>query len=136
MLITPDLDAFLEGLNGGKGHHIRKMIEAYQGKYSKDLSDIDKRLAELEPEYLALKKRKEEILKEQAVRESENRNKDKRVEEAHVKLLDLLAKSHNRLDKLPMSYFRVYSDFCGGDPSPETFKVWLEEEAKRKGLIK
>lgn len=136
ILITPELDEFLESLNGGKGHHIRKMIVAYQGKFSKDLADIETRLAELEPEYLALKKRREEILQEKTRQEAENRSKDKRVDEAHKKLLELLKNHHNRMDLMPAKSFKLYSDFCEGDPSPETLKAWLEGEAKRQGIIK
>ena len=123
-------------LNGGLGFHLRKMIDAYMGKYNKDFAEIEKRLAEIEPEYLSLKKRKEELLKEKAEREVEMRTNDRRVEEAHQKLLELLKNSHNRLDLMPANYFKVYSDFCGGNPSQEALKVWLETEARSKGIIK
>ena len=136
ILLTPDEYDHVKELNGGIGHHIRRMIEAHRGKYNKDFADIEKRLAEIEPEYLALKKRREEILQEKAQQEVENRLKDKRVEEAHKKLLELLKNNENRMDLLAAKYFKLYSDYCGGDPSPDAMRTWLEEEAKRLGIIK
>jgi hypothetical protein len=137
VLVTPDHYEALKGLNGESiAHHIRRSIDALMGNYNKDLSEMEKRLLEIEPEYLALKKGIEEILKKKAVREAESRVIDKRVEESHVKLIELLKTYHNQVDKIPMSYFKVYSDFCGGVKSPQAFKYWLEEEGKRLGLIK
>ncbi|MDD3813236.1 MAG: hypothetical protein PHZ02_01210 [Desulfocapsaceae bacterium] len=132
--LDPDQREFLKNQPDGMSNIIRRMVNAYMNKYDKDLAEIEIRLVEIEPEYLALKKKKEELLKERAVREAENRAKDKRVEDAHIKLLELFKNNYNRLDKIPNSYYKVYSDICG--VSIDELKSWLEEEVKKKGLIK
>ena len=136
ILLDMDEYEFVKDLNGGIGHHIRKMIDAHRGKYNKDFAEIEKRIAEIEPEYFALKKRRDEILKEKADQEAHNRSKDRQIEDAQKKLLEIFKGHHNRFDLMPSKSYKLYSDFCGGDPSPEAMRTWLENEARKLGLIK
>lgn len=129
ILITKDMHEFVKNdLNGGIGHHIRNMIKAYMGHYDKEEAEVRKELAEIEPKYLSLKKRLAEIETEKKRIEDEERTKEKRIEEAHEKLLVALKERHNRFVDVPPSVFKFYSDRCG--LSVDELREWLKEQAK------
>jgi len=115
-------------LNGGIGHHIRQMILASMRCFDKEEAELRKELALLEPRYLSIKKRLAEIEAEKKRLEDEKRAKEKRIEEAHEKLLLELKEQHNRVADIPASVFKFYSDRCG--LSVEQLREWLKEQAK------
>lgn len=131
ILVTEAMHNFVKNdLNGGIGHHIRQMILAYMGNFDKDLAELKKRFAVVEPEYLSLKKRIEEAEAEKKRIEDEKAAKEKRIEDARAKLLVSLKERHYRVEDVPLSVLRFYSDQCG--LSVSDLKAWLAEEAKKK----
>lgn len=116
-------------LNGGISHHLRGMIGAYMGNVDKDLETLKKQFTEVEPIYLSLKKRIEQAEAEKKILEDERRTKETRIEEAHEKLLIELKDHHNRIEDVPKSVFKIYSEYCG--VGIEILKAWLAEQAKR-----
>ncbi len=131
-LLTDEQYEFLTQLNGGIGHHVRQMIDASMGKYDKDLATLQTRLAAVEPEYFALKKRIEELKEAKKREEDEMMDKDRRVEDAHNKLLEMCKKSyHSRVDLVPKNYFKVYADMSG--ETVAVLKDWLEKEIAKSG---
>lgn len=129
VLIAPEEHEFVSKLNGGIGHHIRQMIRAHMGKYDADLAELETRFAEIEPEYLSLKKRIDEMKKEKKRLQDAQMAADQRVEEAHKKLVELFKSHHSQIELIPKNYFKVYADFCG--QPVETLMAWLEEEVKK-----
>ncbi len=129
VLVTKGMHDFVKNyLNGGMGHHIRQMILAYMGNFDKDLADLKKRFVVVEPEYLSLKKRIEELEVEKKRLEDERRIKEKLVEEAHQTLLAKLIDVHNRVEDVPRPVLKFWSDKCG--ESVDTLKAWLKEQAQ------
>lgn len=128
VLVTKGMHEFVKNdLNGGMGHHIRQMILAYMGNFDKDLADLKKRFATVEPEYLSLKKRIEESEAEKKRVEDEMRTKEKLIEAAHEKLLAELKQAHNRVEDVPRPIIKFWSDKCG--ESVDDLKAWLKEQA-------
>lgn len=128
ILVTETMHDFVKNdLNGGMGHHIRQMILAYMGNFDKDLADLKKRFAVVEPEYLSLKKRIEESEAEKKRVEDERRTKEKLIEDAHQTLLAELIRVHNRVEDVPRPALKFWSDKCG--ESVDALKAWLKEQA-------
>lgn len=128
VLVTKGMHEFVKNdLNGGMGHHIRQMILAYMGNFDKDLADLKKRFAVVEPEYISLKKRIEESEAEKMRIEDEIRTKEKLIEDAHQKLLVELKQVHNRVEDVPRPIIKFWSDKCG--ESVDDLKAYLKEQA-------
>lgn len=129
-LCTPEQKEHLKKIKKSQGLTLRTFIDAHMGKFDHDLVKLEERMAVLEPEYLAVKKRIEEIRLEKKRMEDEELAKDKQVEIAHEKLLGV-AKSHrNRVDLVSRSTFKIYAEMCG--QTVEELQTWLEAEVKKK----
>lgn len=59
ILVTEEQYNFLKN-QGDMGRYVRRMIDSCMGKH--DLAKIEKRIAEIEPEYFLLKKRRDEMI--------------------------------------------------------------------------
>ena len=132
ILVTDDQYEFVKGLNGGMGFHVRSFIDAQKGKYDKDLEDIKKELDLIEPHYLALKKKKEELEEKKRLDMQVAMAKDKSIEFAHMKLLEALKNSYNQMDLMSGSIWKFYSEQCG--QTVDELKVWVREEMAKKGI--
>ncbi len=126
ILLRPDQYDFVCSLNGVIAHHIRSFIDVQMGKHDKDLAEITQQLAVIEPQYLALKKRKEELEEKKRMEMSEAMEKQKNIDFAHMKLLENLKKNYNRIELIPGNIFKFYSDQCG-EPA-DKLKEWLTQE--------
>lgn len=131
VLLRPDQYEFVRSLNGGIGHHVRSFIDVQMGKHDKDLAEVNKQLSVIEPQYLALKKRKEELEEKKKLEMTAAMEKQKSIEIAHMKLLEVLKSNYNRIDLIPENIFRLYSDQCG-EPV-EQLKEFLRQEMANKG---
>jgi len=130
-----EIKKYLSNLMGGFAWHVRRATEVYVASMmgNQELLELREEVAAEEPKIYAKKKRIEEIEKIQKLQEDEKKSKNKRIDDAHSKLLEILKTNHNRIDLMQHRTYKLYSDFCGGDPSPEAMKTWLEEEVKRQG---
>lgn len=132
ILVRPDQYDFVRSLNGGIGHHLRGFIDAQMGKHDKDLVEVNKQLAVIEPQYLALKKMKEELEEKKRMEMMATMEKEKSIEFAHMKLLESFKTNYTRIDLMPANVFKFYSDQCG-EPV-EKLKEWLMQEIANKGI--
>lgn len=122
----------LATLNGGLGFHVRSMIDSHMGHYNKEEDELRKRMAVVEPEYFAIKKRLVELEEIKMQEKGDAALREKQVEEAHEGLLDALKNSHNRIEKVSESAYKIYSDHCG-IPVAE-LKAWLKAEAEKRSI--
>lgn len=113
---------------------IRKLIDHARANAGDELVKLETRLAVIAPEYTTLKLRIEELKAAERVEAAVKSDKESKVEQAHSKLMGAFKTNHNQIDLIPSSYFKLYSDFCDGSPSPEELKTWLEGEIRKKGL--
>ena len=132
VLVRSDQYEFVRSLNGGLGHHVRSFIDVQMGKHDKDLVEVNKQLAVIEPQYLALKKRKEDLEEKKRMEMTATMEKEKSIEFAHMRLLEALKTNYNRIDYMPESVFKFYSDQCG--ESVDQLKEWLKHEIANKGI--
>lgn len=130
ILVSPDQKEHMAKRNLSMGRMVRQMIDADMGKFDHDLAKLEERLAVVEPEYNTLKKRIEEIRLEKKRVEEERMAMDKRVEDAHVKLLELAKSQRNRVDLISKKYIKIYADMCG--QTVDEMLAWLENEVKKK----
>lgn len=130
ILVTTEQKKHLEKVHKSQGFTLRQLIDAHMGKFDHDLAKLEERFSIVEPEYLALKKRIEEIRTEQKRLHDEKMAKDRLVEDAHAKLLGLAKTEHNRVDLISKKTFKFYADICG--QTPEELQAWLENELKKK----
>lgn len=132
ILLRQDQYEFVRSLNGGIGHHVRSFIDVQMGKHDKDLVEVNKQLAVIEPQYLALKKRKEDLEEKKRLEMTATMEREKSIEFAHMKLLESFKANYKRIDLMPDNVFRFYSDQCG-EPA-EKLKDWLRQEIANKGI--
>lgn len=130
VLLTLDQYEFVRSL-GDIGRNVRSFIDVQMGKHDKDLVEVNKQLAVIEPQYLALKKMKEELEEKKRLEMTAAMEKQKSVEYTHTKLLEILQQNYNRIDLIPENNFKFYSDRCG-EPAG-TLKEWLRQEMLKKG---
>lgn len=131
ILVRPDQYEFVRSLNGGIGHHVRSFIDVQMGKHDKDLVEVNQQLAVIEPQYLALKKRKEDLEEKKRLEMTATMEKERSIEFAHKKLLESYRTNYKRLDLMPETVFKFYSDQCG-EPA-EKLKEWLRQEIAKGG---
>lgn len=126
-----ELHDFFRGFPEGLSEKCCQVLGSYMQsrKGDPELTDLKKRFAAVEPEYLSLKKRIEELEVEKKRVEDERRTKEKLVEEAHQTLLAKLKDVHNRVEDVPRPIIKFWSDKCG--ESVDTLKAWLKEQAKK-----
>lgn len=122
----------LSTLNGGLGFHIRSMIDSHMGHYNKEEDELRKRMAVVEPEYFAIKKRLVELDEIKMQEKEDAALREKQVEEAHEGLRDALKNNHYLIEKVPESAYKIYSDHCG-IPVAE-LKAWLKAEAVKRTI--
>lgn len=132
ILLRTDQYEFVSSLNGGIGHHVRSFIDVQMGKHDKDLADVNKQLAVIEPQYLALKKRKEDLEEKKRQDMQATMQKEKSIEFAHMKVLEALKNSYNQMDLMSESIWKFYSEQCG--QSVDQLKAWAREEMLKKGI--
>lgn len=132
ILVRPDQYEFVRSLNGGIGHHVRSFIDVQMGKHDKDLVEVNKQLAVIEPQYLALKKRKEELEEKKRMEMTATMEKEKSIEFSHMKLLESFKTNYKRIDLMPENVFTFYSDQCG--VPADKLKEWLRQELANKGI--
>lgn len=131
VLIREDQYDFVKNeLNGGIGRHVRQMIDASMGYYDKELTVLEKEYAEVEPRYLFLRKRIEELKLEQKRMEDEQRAIEKRIEDAHTKLLAALKLNNWEPERIQKAAFKIYADYTG--LSVEELMDWVKEQVKRR----
>lgn len=132
VLLRPDQYDFVRSLNGGIGYHVRSFIDVQMGKHDKDLAEVNKQLAVIEPQYLALKKMKEDLEEKKRQDMQATMQKEKSIEFAHTKILEALKNSYNQMDLMSESIWKFYSDQCG--QSVDELKAWAREEMLKKGI--
>ncbi|MDP3352351.1 MAG: hypothetical protein Q8S44_01245 [Flavobacteriaceae bacterium] len=126
ILVRPDQYEFVRSLNGGIGHHVRSFIDVQMGKHDKDLAEVNKQFAVIEPQYLALKRMKEVLEEKKRQEMTATMEKEKSIEFAHMKLLESYKGHYKRIDLMPENVFKFYSDQCG--LPADTLKEWLRRE--------
>ena len=131
ILVRTDQHDFVKNeLNGGIATHVRQMIDANMGLFDKELTVLEKEYAVVEPRYLFLKKRIGELKEEKKRQEDELITKEKRIEEAHEKLIEALRRALWQPERIQRATFKVYAEFTG--ESVETLVAWVKEQAKRR----
>lgn len=129
--VTDDQYKFVaEELNGGMAHHIRNLIDAYRGYHNKELSVLEKAFPEVEANYFSMKKRIDEIKEEMKRQEDDQKTKEKRIEEAHEKLLDALKRALWAPERIQKATFKIYAEYTG--LSIQELMDWVNEQAKRR----
>ncbi len=132
LLVTEDQYDFVKSqLNGGIGHHVRGMIDAHRGTFDSELSELEKQLSEVEPLYISLKKRIENIKTDRKKQEEDRIALEKRVEDAKSRLLIALEDKNWHVERIQGQTLKIYSDWTG-IPASE-LREWLEEKAKTRG---
>lgn len=126
-----ELHDFFRGFPEGLSEKCRQVLGSYMQsrKGDPELTDLKKRFAAVEPEYLSLKKRIEELEAVKKRIEDERRTKEKLIEDAHEKLLAELIQAHNRVEDVSRPIIKFWSDKCG--ESVDVLKAWLAEQAKK-----
>ena len=131
ILVRTDQHDFVKNeLNGGIATHVRQMIDADMGYFNKELSVLEKEYDVIEPRYVFLKKRIEQLKLEKKKQEDELITKEKRIQEAHEKLIEALKRALWQPDRIQRAAFKVYADFTG--ESVDTLVAWVKEQAKRR----
>lgn len=131
ILLRIDQHDFVKNeLNGGIATHVRQMIDATMGFFDKELAVLEKEYTVVEPRYLFLKKRIEELKQEKKKQEDDQKTKEKRIEEAHEKLLDALKRALWKPERIQRATFKIYADFTG--LSVQELMDWVNEQAKRR----
>lgn len=132
VLLRADQYEFVRSLNGGLGHHVRSFIDVQMGKHDKDLAEVNKQLAVIEPQYLALKKMKEDLEEKKRQDMQATMQKEKSIEFAHIKILEALKNSYNQMELMSGSVWKFYSEQCG--QTVDELKAWAREEMLKKGI--
>jgi len=132
ILVRPDQYEFVRSLNGGIAHHVRGFIDVQMGRHDKDLVEVNKQLAVIEPQYHMLIKRKEELEEKKRMEMTATMEKEKSIDFAHMKLFESYKANYKRIDLMPESVFKFYSDQCG-EPA-DKLKEWLRQEIANTGI--
>lgn len=132
ILVRPDQYEFVRSLNGGIAHHVRSFIDVQMGKHDKDLVEVNKQLAVIEPQYLALKKRKEDLEEKKRMEMTATMEREKSIDFAHMKLLESFRTNYKRIEMMPENVFKFYSD-QSGEPA-DKLKEWLRQEIANTGI--
>ncbi|MBU0777998.1 hypothetical protein KKF82_07050, partial [Patescibacteria group bacterium] len=98
-----------EELNGGMSHHIRNLIDAYRGYYSKELGVLEKAFPEVEANYFSMKKRIEELKEEMKRRDDDLKTRERHIEDAHEKLLEALKRALWEPGRIQRATYKIYS---------------------------
>lgn len=116
-------------LNGGIGFHVRSMIDTYRKFFDKEITNLEKEFVEVENTYITMKKRLEELRLQKKIMDDEQKSRDKSVQTAKEKLLQVLRSHNNRVDRIPKNIYKIYSDMTG--LSVEDLQQWLMEESSK-----
>lgn len=129
--VTDDQYKFVaEELNGGMSHHIRNLIDAYRGHFSKELSVLEKAFPEIEANYISMKKRIDELKEEMKQQEDDQKTRERHIEDAHEKLLAALKRALWEPGRIQRATFKIYADATG--LSVQELMDWVNEQAKRR----
>jgi len=127
ILVTDEQYDFIKNeLNGGIGFHLRDMIDTHQRFYNKEINNLEKEFNELELNYIAMKKRLDDLRTKQKILDDEQKAKENLIENAKMKLLTVYRRYHNRTDLIPIGIFKTYQEITG--IKVEDLKVWLEQQ--------
>lgn len=116
-------------LNGGIGFHVRSMIDTYRKFFDKEITNLEKEFVEVENTYITMKKRLEELRLQKKIMDDEQKSRDKSIQTAKEKLLQVLRSHNNRVDRIPKNIYKIYSDMTG--LSVEDLQQWLMEESSK-----
>ena len=129
--VTDDQYKFVaEELNGGMAHHIRQLIDAYRGYHNKELTDLEKEFPAVESKYFSMKKRIDELKEEMKRQEDDKKIRERRIEEAHTKLLDALKRALWDPERIQRATYKIYADATG--LGVQELIDWVKEQAKRR----
>lgn len=131
LLVSNEQYEFVKNdLNGGIGFHVRSMIDTYKKFFDKEITNLEKEFVDVENKYITIKKRLEELRLQKKIIDDEQKARDKSVQTAKEKLLQVLRSHSNRVDKIPKNIFKIYSDMTG--LSVENLQQWLTEESNKQ----
>ena len=130
--ITEDQGKFITNdVKTDYSQYIRKLIDARKNTHNKDLAILEAEFAVVEPRYFTLLKQIEELKSESKRLAEEALTKEKRIEEAHEKLLEVLERYNWHPERIQRATYKIYADFTG--ESIENLEAWVKEKAKTRG---
>lgn len=113
-------------LNGGICNHVRIMISNTQKLYNKEITNLEREIADEETHLAMAKKRLEDLKTSQRLFEDQQKAKDNIIETAKQKLLEVYKQHHQRTDLISLTVYKTYSELTG--ISITELKTWLNNQ--------
>lgn len=127
-----DVKKFLAAMPGTLSENIRRATATLKATYegSVEILILEKEIPELKHTLYSKENKLREIKDAKARKEDELETKEKRIEEAHEKLLDALKRALWKPERIQRATFKIYADFTG--LSVQELIDWVNEQAKRR----
>lgn len=132
ILVSDEMYNFVKfELNGGICSHVRSMISNTQKIYNKEITNLEKEIADNEAHLVIAKRRLEDLKAAQKQLDDQQKTKENIIKTAKIKLFEIFKNNYYDIDLISNHAFNTYSELTG--MSISELKLWLKEH-QRSGV--